>query len=160
VSGIDGSVNIDHETGFGSLDYALNVNIQLNRKQQASPTSAVADLLQVDNPQLFLKSAIGLNAGGFRAQATWNHTGGYNIIPTTTVPVQSRVKAYNTFDLFFKYDVASESKILRDLSLTLNVSNVFDKDPPVLLRNNPNEFGFANGFTLGRLIQLGITKKF
>lgn len=160
VSGIDGSVNVDHETGFGSVDYALNVNIPLNRKQQASPTSAVADQLQTENPLLFLKSEIGLSAGGFRAQATWNHTGGYKIIPTASVPVQSRVKAYNTFDLFFKYDVPSESKLLQDLSLTLNVSNVFDKDPPVLLRNNPNEFGFANGFTLGRLIQIGLSKKF
>lgn len=160
VSGIDGSVNIDHETGFGRIDYALNVNIPLNRKQQASPTSAIADQLQTENPQLFLKSGIGLTAGGFRAQATWNHTGGYNIIPTASVPVQDRVKSYSTVDLFFKYDVPSESKLLQNLSLTLNVSNVFDKDPPVLLRNNPNEFGFANGFTLGRLIQIGISKKF
>ena len=160
VSGIDGSVSIDHETGFGRIDYALNFNIPLNRKQQASPTSAIADQLQTENPQLYLKSEIGVSAGGFRAQATWNHTGGYNITPTTSVPAQARVKSYSTFDLFFKYDVPSESKLLKDLSLTLNVSNVFDKDPPVLLRNNPNEFGFANGFTLGRLIQIGLSKKF
>ena len=160
VSGVDASLNVNKETGFGGIDYALNVNIPLNRKQQASPTSAVADQLQTENPQLFLKSEIGVTAGGFRAQATWNHTGGYNIVPTTSVPVQDRVKSYSTFDLFFKYDVPGESVILKDLSLTLNVSNLFDKDPPVLLRNNPNEFGFANGFTLGRLIQIGISKRF
>ncbi len=160
VTGIDAGLNINHATGFGSIDFGLNVNLPLTRKQQASPTSAVANGLATENPTLFLKSDLGLNIGAFRAQATWNHTNGYNITPTTSVPVQDHVAAYSTVDLFFKYDVPGDSMILKDLSLTLNVSNVFDKNPPVLLRNNPNELGFANGFTLGRLFQIGISKKF
>ena len=160
VNGIDAGININHDTGFGGIDFALNANVPLTRKQKASPTAVSVDLLQTENPLLFLKSDIGLDVGAFRAQMTWNHTSGYRIVPTTSVPVQSRVGNFDTVDLFFKYDVPGESIILKDLSLTLNVSNVFDKDPPVLLRNNPNEFGFANGFTLGRMFILGISKKF
>lgn len=160
VNGVDAGVNIYHQTGFGSIDFALNANVPLTRKQQASPTAATADLLQTENPLLFLKTDLGIDIGAFRAQMTWNHTSGYNITPTASVPVQSRVGNYDTVDLFFKYDVPGESMILKDLSLTLNISNAFDKNPPVLLRNNPNELGFANGFTLGRMFILGVSKKF
>ncbi|MEO7247135.1 MAG: hypothetical protein ABIW31_01665, partial [Novosphingobium sp.] len=91
--------------------------------------------------------------------ATWNHSAGYAITPTNSVPVQSYVEAFNTVNLFFKYDLPGEGA-LKDLSLTLNVNNVFDTNPPVLLRNNPNENGFANGFTLGRMFIVGLSKKF
>jgi iron complex outermembrane receptor protein len=40
--------------------------------------------------------------------------------------------------------------------LTLNVSNLFNQDPP-FYNADP---GYANGSTLGRLIQFGIRKKF
>lgn len=160
VSGIDAGFNINHPTGFGGIDFALNANIPLNRKQQASPTSVVVDQLQTENPLLFLKTDLGFDIGAFRAQMTWNHTSGYNIVPTASVPVQSRVKGYDTVNTFFKYDVPGDSMILKDLSLTVNIDNIFNKNPPVLLRNNPNEFGFANGFSLGRMFILGVSKKF
>ena len=160
VRGVDFNVNYRRETGFGSLDLSVNGNLPLSRKAQASPSSAVVNELARDNPKLFLQSTIGATIGGLRAQATWNHNGGYAITPTTSVPVQNRVKAFNTINLFFKYDVPSDSSLLKDLSLTLNVNNVFDQDPPVLLRNDQNEFGYANGFTLGRMFILGLSKKF
>ena len=125
-----------------------------------SPTSAVSDVLATENPKLFLQTTLGASIGRLRAQATWNHTNGYSILPTTSVPVQDHVGAFNTVNLFFKYDVPAESGILRDLSFTLNVNNVFDQNPPILRRNNPNENGFANGFTLGRLFIFGVSKKF
>ena len=48
----------------------------------------------------------------------------------------------------------------RSVDLTLNVKNVGDQAPPVLLRNNPNESGFANGFSIGRMFVFGVQKKF
>jgi iron complex outermembrane receptor protein len=76
--------------------------------------------------------------------------------------VQKRVDAFNVVDLFFKYDFAGEGA-MRDLSLTLNVNNLFDQDPPEYLLANslsPQLNGFTNGSTLGRLIQVGFTKQF
>lgn len=160
VSGIDAGLNIDRETNFGGIDFALNANIPLNRKQQSSLTSAVADQLQTENSLLLMRTEFGLDVGSFRAQATWNHNSGYKIPATNSAPVQTRVKAFNTFDLFFRYNVPSESMILKDISLTLNVSNVFDQDPPMLLRNSATDLGYANGFTLGRMFILGVSKKF
>ena len=88
---------------------------------------------------------------------TWNHSSGFDVIRIVTRP-QDHVGAFDTFNLFFKYDVPGESMLLKDLSFTLNVNNVFDKDPPVNKLSTDN--GFANGFTLGRLIQFGVSKKF
>ena len=160
VSGLDFVVNYRHRTGFGGFDLSVNGNYQLTRKSQASSDSPVVDVLATENPKLALQSTAGVDIGHFRAQATWNHTSGYAIAATNSVPVQTHVGAFDTVDLFFKYDVPATSAWLRDLSITLNVKNVLDQDPPILRRNQPNENGFANGFTLGRMFIFGVSKKF
>ena len=153
-------MNYRHRTGFGGFDLSVNGNYQLTRKSQASSDSPVVDVLATENPKLALQSTAGVDIGHFRAQATWNHTSGYAIAATNSVPVQTHVGAFDTVDLFFKYDVPATSAWLRDLSITLNVKNVLDQDPPILRRNQPNENGFANGFTLGRMFIFGVSKKF
>ena len=160
VKGIDFELNYRMETSFGGVDLAVSGNHPISRKAQVSPTSATVDELATENSKLFLQTTLGADFGKLRAQATWNHNGGYNITPTTGVPVQSHVGAFNTVNLFFKYEVPGDSFLLRDMSLTLNVSNLFDTDPPLLFRSNQNENGYANGFTLGRMVQFGLSKKF
>jgi iron complex outermembrane recepter protein len=160
VQGVDFDLSINQDIGIGSLDFTVNANFPLSRKQQVSPSSTVVDVQRLDNPELFLKTGLGFGSGGFYGLATLNHTDGYNILPTPSVPVQTKVGSFQTVDLFFKYDVPVESGIFSGLSFTLNIDNVFDQDPPVLLRNNPNDLGFANGFTLGRMFIFGANKKF
>ena len=161
VKGIDASLDYTHQTSFGSVDFSVNANRPLSRKAQISPVSAINDELLTENSKLSLRAAIGTNIGGLRAQAVLNHSDGYKITPLTAIAVpQDRVGSYNVVNLFFKYDVPGDSKLVKNLSLTLNIDNLFDKDPPELRRNNNNELGFANGFTLGRMINFGINKKF
>ncbi|MCJ2185876.1 TonB-dependent receptor domain-containing protein [Novosphingobium beihaiensis] len=159
VKGIDFQASYNHPTSFGSVDLAVSGNRPLSRKSQVSPEASVVDELATEHPKLYLQSSLGASIGSFRAQASWNYTGGYDIVPTGT-PVQDHVSSFSTVNLFFKYDVPASSAILKDLTLTLNVNNVFDQDPPVLRRNLPNEFGFANGFSFGRMFILGASKKF
>jgi iron complex outermembrane recepter protein len=127
--------------------------------------------------RLQLQATLGADVGNFRAQATLNHTSGFGVVrcdPTTT-PVcrpsatgvatsgglpQDRVGAFDTVNLFFKYAVPSDSLLLKDLELTLNINNVFDTDPPLFAQNGSSTPGYSNGFTLGRLVQIGIAKKF
>ncbi|MFM6965980.1 MAG: TonB-dependent receptor domain-containing protein, partial [Rhodoluna sp.] len=161
VKGLDLSASYNMQTGFGGLDFAANANLPLSRKAQISPTSAVRDELLTDSSKLSLQTTVGLTTGGFRAQATVNYNAGYNIVPITTIAVpQSRVGSFTVVNLYFKYDVPADSGLLKGLSFSLNVNNVFDQDPSELRRNNSNEYGFANGFTLGRMFMLGATKKF
>jgi iron complex outermembrane recepter protein len=160
VQGLDFDVRYRANTGFGGIDFGINGIYQLSRKAQVSPTSDVIDDLEFDTPKLFLRATAGADIGSFRAQASVNHRGGFDIVPLMTDPVQDRVGSFTTVDLFFKYDVPGESALLRDLSFTLNVKNVFDEDPPVFFGTGPNENGFANGFTLGRMFVFGVKKAF
>ncbi len=160
LSGLDLSANYIRDTGFGSLDFAINANVQLTRKEQVSPTGAARDALALDASKLSLSASAGANVGDFRAQVTWYHSQGYDLTPTNSAPPQTHIGSFNTVNLFFKYDVPGESMLFKDLSLTLNVNNLFDTDPPELRRTNPNDRGYGNGFTLGRMISFGISKKF
>lgn len=160
VKGLDFQVTYNRPTSFGSVDFAVSGNRPLSRKSQVSPEAPVVDELATERPKLYLQSSVGTSIGGFRAQATWNYNGGYDIEPTASSPVQDHVGSFSTVNLFFKYDVPGNSAILKDLSLTLNVNNLFDQDPPILRRNLPSEFGFANGFTFGRMFIIGASKKF
>lgn len=160
VKGVDFALNYNRPTSFGGVDFSLNGNIPFARTSQVSPTSPVSNQLTLNNPKLYLQASLGADIGAVRAQATWNHTGGFNITPTNSVPVQDRVSAFNTVDLFLKYNVPSENALFRNLSFTLNVKNLFDQDPPLLLRNEQGDAGYANGFTFGRMFILGVSKQF
>jgi len=160
VEGLDFGAHYRADTGFGGIDMSVTGNYQLSRERQVSPTAAIVDALQFDTPDFRLRTSLGADIGAFRAQATWNHTGGYDIVPLATVPVQDSVSAYNTIDLYFRYEVPADSGILQDLAFTLNVDNLFDEDPPVFFGSGFNDAGFANGFTLGRMFVFGVRKRF
>lgn len=136
-----------------------------------------ARLVSDATSRLQLQAVLGAEIGRFRAQATLNHSRGYAVVrcDPTTIPVcnpsatgvatangqpQDRVRDFNTVNLFFKYEVPGDSFLLRDLEFTLNINNVFDKDPPFFSRIGNSTPGYANGFTLGRLVQIGASKKF
>ncbi len=196
MQGIDFAVNYRTTTSFGGFDARVSGNYVLSRKTQSGVGAPVVDQLKTTNElapgqvapnglrivndavsRLQLSASIGADIGGFRAEATLNHSAGYDVVrcDPTTIPVcnpsatgvptasgkpQDRVGAFNTVNLFFKYDVPGESLLLRDLSLTVNVNNVFDTDPPIYRSIGNQRAGYDNGFTLGRLIQIGIAKKF
>ena len=162
VKGVDFTVNYRHDTDFGGFDFDLSGNHQFSRKAQASPTSAVSSDNAGEFPQWFLQAGAGIDVGKFRAQASWNYNGGYKLAaPLVAAPAnQTEVGSFNTVNLFFKYDVPADSGVLKNLSFTLNVNNVFDTEPPLFLGNTTANSGYANGFTLGRLFNFGISKKF
>lgn len=159
TDGIDFAMNYRHDTGFGGFDLAVNGNYTLNRTSQVSPAAPVFDELKTLTPDLLIKTAIGIDVGAFRAQASWNHTAGFDVVRTNTLP-QDHVKSFNTADLFFKYDVPGKSMLLKNLSLTLNVNNVLDRNAPVYKLRGQGGFLNGHGFTLGRQVIFGISKNF
>lgn len=161
TDGIDFTVNYSMPTSFGSIDAGVSGNYVLNRKSQISATSPIVDQLapgQIGGGRMQMQATLGATVGAFRAQATMNHTSGYALLRNAATLPQDKVGAFDTVNLFFKYEVPSDSGMFKDLEFTLNVNNVFDTDPPLYQLNTGN--GFANGFTLGRLVQFGISKKF
>ena len=193
IQGLDFVANYRTATSFGGLDFAVSGNYTLDRKSLTRIGAPVINDLKAVNvllpngqrlvsdavSRLQLQAMLGADIGNFRAQATLNHNGGFDLVrcDATTTPAclasttgvatangqpQDRVKAFNTVNLFFKYTVPGDSLLLRDLELTLNINNVFDQDPPILKRitGSNSTPGYGNGFTLGRLVQFGLTKKF
>lgn len=162
LDGLDFAVRYTVPTGFGSIDFMGSANYELNRKQQPIAGAAFSDLLSANNSRFKSSTMLGTTVGGLRAQVTWNHSGGYGLNPAVGVDgVQTKVKSFDVFNLFFKYDV-SGSGMFKDLSFTLNVDNVFDKAPPVFLQQSitASQDGYINGNTIGRFFQFGVSKKF
>lgn len=161
VRGLDFDVAYRHRTRFGGVDAEVSGNYQLSRKSKVGPGAPVNDDLAFNTPKLTLQATAGVDIGGFRAQMTLNHVSGYAVQRSAVLP-QDRVEPFDIINLFFRYNVPSESRLLKNLSLTLNINNVLDTDPPVFKNNS---VGLGNGypqaeFTLGRLIMFGVSKKF
>lgn len=162
LDGIDWQANYRIKTGFGAIFFDTAGTYELGREQQNVPGGPFFDRLSVNANRLRARSSIGAEVGPFLAQMAWNFTQGYDVSPAVGFNPQNRVADFNVFDLFFKLDVPGGG-IAKDLTLTLNVNNVFDADPPEFRGNIPvgGQQGVpANFLTIGRLVQFGISKKF
>jgi iron complex outermembrane receptor protein len=160
VDGLDINASYHHDVSFGSLIFGVNANYELNRKQRPSPGAAESDLLAYNNSRFKMRTSAAAQTGNLLSQITWNHIRGYQLNPVVGYVPQSEVDAFNVFNLFFRYDMNGEAAT-KNLSFTLNVDNVFDTDPPEYRGDVVGGVGgFINGSTLGRMVQLGFSKKF
>jgi iron complex outermembrane recepter protein len=159
-SGVDFSVKYNHKTSFGSVDGSVSGNKQLTFYQQTSVGTPFFDNLLTNQPVFRMSASLGANIHQLRAQLIVNYSGGYNIVRTATLP-QDHVSSFTTANLFFGYNLEGKG-IWQDMALSLSVNNVLDQAPPVYrnLGGSNGAFGFTNGATVGRLLQLGINKKF
>jgi len=160
TSGLDFYARIRQEAGFGDIFGEVSGNYVLTFKQQTAPTAPVISTIVLDTTKLRLQTRIGANIGNLLAEMVWNHSQGYNITPTTANAQQSHVDSFNVFNIFLQYRLPDESKIQKDLTFSLNIDNLFDQDPPLFRGQSSTFGGFSNGFTLGRLVRFGVSKKF
>lgn len=157
TDGLDFSLAYDHSTGFGSIYAQVNGNYVLNRKEQSVAGAAFVDTVKAQT-RFIVSSTLGTTIGNLRAQATWRHLGGWNVAPLASNLNQSRIKAYDTINLFAQYDFKG-SGVMENLALTFNVDNLFDKDPPAYNGSLNSLDGYAVT-SIGRVFQFGISKKF
>jgi len=160
TTGLDFYARMRKETGFGGVFADVSGNYILTFQQQAFKGAPLVSTVELDTTRLRVSSSLGADVGNFRAQVTWNHSQGYAIIPIASSLQQNRVDSYNVFNLFFNYKVPGESRFAKDLTFSLNIDNVFDQDPPLWRNQSFVSYGNANGFTLGRLVRFGVSKKF
>lgn len=152
--GIDFNASYQQKTGFGSVNASVGGTYTLNRKLAGAADQPFISTLDTPGENRFsLLSTVGFNAGGLTGSLTWTHRAGYDLSPA--IGTQNHVEGFDPVDLFLGYDVNGEG-LLRDVSFTLTLTNMFDEDPS-FYANDP---GYTNGSTVGRLIQFGISKKF
>ena len=160
LDGIDFSANYVLDTRFASFDASVNGNYRLSQESRALPSLPLSDDLAFNTPVFRIQGTLGTRVGGLRAQVIWNHTSGYK--RGLVEFGQTKVSAFDTINLFFKYDVKAKSAWASDLSFTLNVQNLFDVSPSEF--RSAASLGFdttqGTGFSIGRIVQFGVSKKF
>jgi len=159
TDGIDFYLRYQRDTDVGRIFFNFNGNYILNFERQLSDTAPFVEIKTgKEVARLRATTTLGIEVGNLLGQVTWNYTEGHPVddIVYGQGLVQSSVDAFNVYNLFFKYEVPGRSSMLEDLSLTLNVDNLFDEDPP-LFRGAQ---GVANGSTLGRVVRFGVSKRF
>ncbi|WP_044563557.1 TonB-dependent receptor domain-containing protein [Azospirillum sp. B4] len=151
TDGIDFDLDYHHRVDFGTISARVSGTYTLSRQTQAIHGGAFSDDLDNGTGRLALVASVGAQVGDLSGRVSWNHRGGY---PIKGVVNQDHIDAFNTVDLFFSYDL---SRLLASgVSVTLNVENLFDQDPPYY-NAVP---GYTNGSTLGRLASLGLRMSF
>jgi iron complex outermembrane receptor protein len=123
------------------------------------------------------RTYFGMDIANFSADVYWNWIGSYNNWGGSTITPLTRdangnpngggdtVDATNTFDLNFAYKLELGG-VMDDMSLSLNIRNVTDEDPPFFNGNQGGFMGGAWGYDnytanpVGRLITLGIRTNF
>lgn len=166
MSGIDFDLEYAFSTqSAGDFDFRVAGTYFTQYDTSPVPSAAISDKLNHIGYPLKLR---------FRANATWNYgpwtsvvylnyTNGYT--NNLATPVQS-VDSYTTVDLHLDYRLGEGFNMpeLRDTRLSLDVTNLFDTDPPyVNIIPSPNGgggFDPANASPIGRVVSIAIDKKF
>jgi iron complex outermembrane receptor protein len=162
LAGLDYSLKYEHSTGFGSMDANFSATYQLKDELDSGPGTPLLSQIENGASRLNFSATIGANMGQqLRAQATLNHTQGYSVLASPTLP-QDYVGSFDVVNLFFRYGL-NGSDWSKDLAFTLGLDNVLNRDPPIYKEAGApigSVAGTANGATVGRLIELGVSKKF
>ncbi|WP_262503868.1 TonB-dependent receptor plug domain-containing protein [Sphingosinithalassobacter sp. CS137] len=151
LRGLDFSLAYAWEWGGVNLDAGIQGTYILDYLFEAVPGAGYTDVLDdYGFTQKFRSQAsVGARWESLRGRLTWNHLPGYDNV--TVTPVQE-IGNYDTFDLFLGYDVT------RLLSLSVDVRNLFDEDPPFVDTTNGYDPQASN--PLPRLISVSASVKF
>lgn len=117
------------------------------------------------------RGQLGMRSGGWSVNTFYNYTNAYRVVglvpnsqlnPAPVAPAvqNERVRSHFTVDATVTYTFPEDSKILRDLSISVSGQNLFDRDPPFARVANSQVFDSANASVLGRMISFELRKKF
>lgn len=152
LKGIDFRLNYLQTLSNGSLNWGLNGTKTTDFILTDNGISV--DQLANNNSDMTMVASLDWSSDNVRAGLKYKHTPGFNVDDAIG---QDEVKAFNIADLYMSYDFESDSGITNGLTLRLNVDNVLDKEPAVYRRNGGINYA---GFTLGRVVTIGLSKKF
>ena len=172
--GVDSSVNYVLPTDtWGTFSAGDAISVFTLFKESLGAAGQEYDVSNTTGANSFptvglqMRGNVGWALDAFSAQLFVNYTGSYRNWgtpknPITTDPVTHNptgggdpVKANVTFDLNFAYDF--NDGYLGNDQVSLNIRNLFDKDPPFY--NSANGYDSNVASPLGRVITLGLTTK-
>jgi iron complex outermembrane receptor protein len=103
------------------------------------------------------RARLELASGNLNAGLFFNHVGGYRNEGVT--PVQ-KVASFNTVDTNLAWNFKGDA-LLKDATLALNVSNLFDRSPPTYYYSSGSIVGFdpTTSNPLGRVMSVSLNKR-
>lgn len=161
--GLDLSLDTQFETAVGRFTFGLNGTYMLDRDTRfAASTELFSGMNEVGRPvDLRLRGSAGWTGRLWSAFLYLNYADSY---PNNFSTPASSVEAWETIDasLRFNGSAMSGSAWLQDLSATLSVSNLLDRDVPAIrsaLGQALLAYDPANANPLGRYVTLNLTKE-
>ncbi|MBU0557098.1 MAG: TonB-dependent receptor [Alphaproteobacteria bacterium] len=155
TDGLEGTLDYAIETGAGTVNLGVAATYLLNYKRKIAPNSVLEqDLDTINNPSsLKGRGTLGYQNGGFAGNVYFNYTKGYL---NDSIAARPEVPAYFTTDMSLRYTIDDPAAFgLNGVTFSLDVQNLFDRDPPIVLAGNlPYDAQVAS--IMGRYITAGV----
>lgn len=133
ISGLDLKIAYAFETDFGRFNTSVYASHLLSFEEQAllnGPLIDQLDTMQTPN-SLRLRGGLSVNRGGFHIATFGNYIKDYTSEIGPCSLEACRVGSWTTWDLNLGYDFDERhSGFLQGTRASLNIRNVFDRDPP------------------------------
>jgi iron complex outermembrane recepter protein len=175
ADGIDTEILYRRDMGIGAMNFGLAVSRKLTMDQQFGTGGEVFSVLNTIGINTTFPSndtaarlSVGWVRNAFSADLFVNYTGDYlNWNGSAPFPVIRNaafspvgggqpVDSYSTVDLHFGYNFG-DSGPMAGASLFFDARDLFDEEPPFV--NTPLGFDGFNANPIGRVVTVGITKK-
>lgn len=157
AEGYDFKVRYNRDLGTGTLAVGTSGTYFTKYDTSAAPGMQTVDRLdQINYPvDLVLRGDIGWSDATWGTRLSVAYISGY--LNTVATPAQ-RVGSYTTADLYVGYTFGEAGgSFLDGLALSLDVQNLFDEEPNFV--NIPGGYDAEKASALGRLISIGLTKR-
>ncbi|HJV41383.1 TonB-dependent receptor domain-containing protein [Caulobacter sp.] len=154
--GLDVSVRYAFSTPVGDWTVATEVAKVLKLERKSAASSPWLDVLDTfGNPvDLRVRGALGWRKDGWAANLFANYTDSYL---NTAITPNVKVKSQTTFDATASYAFERDAGWAKNVRVSANVMNLFDKDPPVVL-NGTVSWDSQNASAIGRFVSVEISK--
>jgi iron complex outermembrane recepter protein len=161
--GLDWEVSYGFDTAIGAFNVGATASTVLNDKITVVDGSTP---IQVANTIGYPVKWRGRGnilwmSGPWSANLFVNYVGTYKNNQTFSGSVDE-VSDWTTFDAGATYQFGKDVfwSGMKDVRLSLNVQNLFDRDPPVVIQSNYSGFDPHNANVFGRIVTLQLTKDF
>lgn len=168
TDGLDFTIDYRAETSFGAVTMGAQANYIFHYWSSPVPTAPLTN--EVNNfgypARLTGKLNLGVEAGGFSANAYLNHVNARNIprafMPAAIPDQYLTIGSFTTVDLTLRYAFEESDGLLGGLAFSVSALNLLDTDPPLMVNTggSPIRFDPSYASPVGRFVSFGVTKKF
>lgn len=157
IEGVDFHLSWDKDLSNGRL--GMGVSGTLQTKAVITNGGVTNDQLGRGSPKFFATSFVAWDVGRFTTRMTFNMSGRFKDAARNNLGIVETVDPFIVTNLNLGYNFGESGGPLAGTSLRVIIDNLFEAKPQTIRRANTNNLSY-NNFTLGRVIKLGVSKKF